>query len=232
MGNKGYISLYRQILDNPIWNIKPYSKGQAWVTILLLTNHKVGYMPIKNGQLLKIERGECGYSDTALADIFGWSRAKVKRFLMLLEMQKMVQLKNRSNRNIINIINYETYQNGTVNVAVNDTVNEHLTLQQTNTNNNDNNDNNENNNIYINKEKNKNFIIPSLEEIKNYCIERKNNINAEHFFDYYSSKGWMIGKNKMKDWKAAVRTWERNKFSTNPITEKQTVDEEYNFGIG
>lgn len=60
-----------------------------------------------------------------------------------------------------------------------------------------------------NKQKNKTFFIPSLEEIKKYCEERNNNINAEQFFDFYESKGWFVGRNKMKDWKAAIRTWEK-----------------------
>lgn len=53
-----------------------------------------------------------------------------------------------------------------------------------------------------------NFIKPTIEEIKNFCEERKNNINANKFYDFYESKGWMIGKNKMRDWKACIRTWE------------------------
>ena len=58
----------------------------------------------------------------------------------------------------------------------------------------------------------KGFTKPTLEEVKNYCEERNNGINPEHFIDFYESKNWMIGKNKMKDWKAAIRTWEcRNK---------------------
>jgi len=52
------------------------------------------------------------------------------------------------------------------------------------------------------------FKKPSLVEVKNYCILRKNNIEAESFIDFYESKDWLIGKNKMKDWKACVRTWE------------------------
>jgi len=52
------------------------------------------------------------------------------------------------------------------------------------------------------------FKKPSLVEVKNYCILRKNNIEAEAFIDFYESKDWLIGKNKMKDWKACVRTWE------------------------
>ena len=65
----------------------------------------------------------------------------------------------------------------------------------------------------IDKEKDKkesrNFVAPSLSEVKAYCQERNNGINPQHFIDFYASKGWMIGKNKMKDWKAAVRTWEQ-----------------------
>lgn len=54
------------------------------------------------------------------------------------------------------------------------------------------------------------FIPPTLEEVTDYCKERKNRVDASRFVDFYTAKGWMVGKNKMKDWKSAVRTWERN----------------------
>lgn len=57
----------------------------------------------------------------------------------------------------------------------------------------------------------KRFVKPSVDEIRAYCLERKNNIDPEQFYDFYESKGWKIGKDPMKDWKAAVRTWERNR---------------------
>ena len=53
------------------------------------------------------------------------------------------------------------------------------------------------------------FKKPTFDEVNNYCLERNNNIDAEAFIDFYKSKNFMIGKNKMKDWKAAVRTWEK-----------------------
>lgn len=59
------------------------------------------------------------------------------------------------------------------------------------------------------EEKTKRFTPPTLDEVEQYCLERANGIDAQTFIDFYESKGWMIGKNKMKDWKAAVRTWER-----------------------
>lgn len=60
---------------------------------------------------------------------------------------------------------------------------------------------------------NKKFVPPSVDEVKKYCLERKNNVDPEAFVSFYESKGWMVGKNKMKDWKAAVRTWERSRSS-------------------
>ena len=65
--------------------------------------------------------------------------------------------------------------------------------------------------IDINKDnKSKKFVKPTIEEVKEYCLERNNNVNPERFIDYYEANGWKVGKNPMKDWKAAIRTWERN----------------------
>jgi len=61
------------------------------------------------------------------------------------------------------------------------------------------------------------FKKPTLDEVKNYCILRKNNIEAEAFIDFYESKGWQIGKEIMKSWKACVRTWESRE-KKNPKT--------------
>lgn len=74
--------------------------------------------------------------------------------------------------------------------------------------------------IYKEKEK-KRFKKPTVEEIEEYCKERSNGINAQSFIDFYESKDWMIGKNKMKDWKAAIRTWERKRSNSN-ISETDT----------
>lgn len=56
----------------------------------------------------------------------------------------------------------------------------------------------------------KKFICPSITEVGAYCIERGNEVDPQRFHDHYTSNGWMVGKNKMKDWKAAVRTWEKS----------------------
>lgn len=89
------------------------------------------------------------------------------------------------------------------------------------------------NNIYISSDEDRpkkkvvKFVPPTIEEISEYCRERKNNVNPEKFFDFYESKGWMVGKNKMKDWKAAVRTWERgdNKSASSKSTPVSNIME-------
>lgn len=62
------------------------------------------------------------------------------------------------------------------------------------------------------------FNPPSIEEVKAYCLERGNRVDPEKWLNHYASNGWMVGKNKMKDWRAAVRTWESNQFSNGKAT--------------
>ena len=72
----------------------------------------------------------------------------------------------------------------------------------------------------------KRFTAPSFEDVKAYCAERKNNVDAERFINYYTANGWKVGKNPMKDWKAAVRSWERNDFG-----KPKTAETEHSFDL-
>lgn len=67
------------------------------------------------------------------------------------------------------------------------------------------------------------FTKPTIEEVENYCKERGNNVSAQRFCDFYESKGWLVGKTSMKDWKAAIRNWEErdkgNGYSSKPTGE-------------
>ena len=74
--------------------------------------------------------------------------------------------------------------------------------------------------------KRKRFEKPTLSEIKEYCIERNNNVDAQHFYDYYESNGWKVGKNSMKNWQAAVRTWEKNSYTNTTKQTKKTNTEQ------
>ena len=79
-----------------------------------------------------------------------------------------------------------------------------------------------------NKKGAKIFKKPTVDEVAQYCQERKNSVNPQHFIDHYEANGWKVGKNPMKDWRAAVRTWERNYYDrpravTKPIEDDENV---------
>lgn len=73
------------------------------------------------------------------------------------------------------------------------------------------------------------FKPPTIQEVRDYCEQRGNSIDAEYFVDFYTSKNWMVGKNKMKDWKACVRTWERNSKQENPAKQQASRNGFHNF---
>lgn len=62
------------------------------------------------------------------------------------------------------------------------------------------------------------FTKPTVDEIRAYCLERKNHVDPQNFYDFYEAKGWMVGKNHMKDWRASVRTWERSSSKGKPAS--------------
>ena len=69
--------------------------------------------------------------------------------------------------------------------------------------------------------KKKKFVKPTVEEVTEYCKDRGNRIDSQRFIDYYEANGWMVGRNHMKDWKAAVRTWEKNDGSFSSKSRKE-----------
>ena len=87
---------------------------------------------------------------------------------------------------------------------------------------------------FIEGGKRKRFTPPTVEEVKAYCQERQNGVDAQKFVDYYTSNGWLVGKNKMRDWKAAVRTWERNEYGSKGKTDGNSsfdVDDFFNAAV-
>lgn len=106
---QGWVSVHRKIYDNWLWDDKPFSKGQAWIDMLLLANHKEAKTMI-DGKVVIIPRGSFHTSILKLSDRFGWERKKTTRFLNLLEQQKMVITKRSTRGTTITIVNYGVYQ--------------------------------------------------------------------------------------------------------------------------
>lgn len=107
--SKGWIILLRTIQDNFLWKIRPYSKGQAWVDLILTANHQNNKVLIENETLL-VKRGELITSQRKLAEKWGWSRNTVRTFLALLEKEKMIELKTTHQLSHLIIINYNRLQ--------------------------------------------------------------------------------------------------------------------------
>ena len=76
-------------------------------------------------------------------------------------------------------------------------------------------------------EKSTRFKPPEVEEVAAYCKERNNKVDPSRFIDFYASKGWMVGKNKMKDWRAAVRNWEQGEFRKQSPPDKSLPDSQH-----
>lgn len=86
--------------------------------------------------------------------------------------------------------------------------------------------------VVLGEDKPSGFIPPTVEEVQEYCLTRNNNVDPERFIDYYKAKGWMVGQNKMEDWKATVRSWERNENNKNKGGYNDGRTKEDSFGHG
>ena len=107
--DKGYIKLYRSVRDNWIWDDKPFSRGQAWIDIILLANHKDTKL-IFNGNLITVKRGTYITSIRKLADKWGWSRDKTAKFLNELEKDGMIAKNSDRYRTLLTVEKYSVYQ--------------------------------------------------------------------------------------------------------------------------
>lgn len=115
--SKGWISLHRQVWNNWVWEDKPFSKGQAWIDLLLMANHEDKKVLIGN-QLITVKRGSFVTSIRKLCDRWGWSNTKVRSFLSLLEQDGMLTVKSDAKKTTLTIANYSDYQDS--NISKND----------------------------------------------------------------------------------------------------------------
>jgi hypothetical protein len=109
--NRGYIKLFRAMWDNPFWNDQPFSRGQAWVDLLLLANHKDSFF-VKRGIRVEVKRGQVGHSIRTLAKRWGWSQGRTKRFINVLQNSEQIEAQNNQVTTLITIVNYKKYQGG------------------------------------------------------------------------------------------------------------------------
>ena len=224
---KGYISLWRKLGTSSIWLSEPFTRGQAWVDMLMLASHEDGFFRVR-GVRVDVKRGQLAWSQVSLATRWKWSRGKVRRFLSELESkkeQKIVQ-QNDNATSLITIINYDYHQSGG---TTSSTANGQQTDSKRYTYNNVNN---------VNKEKKEQkksslSLIPEdfkvTEEMKSWFFEQGfMNIEiktaTDEFVDYWLG----VGKKK-KDWVATWRNGMRKKNEWNSNNKKSEDSWKTNF---
>ena len=106
---EGWLKLYRSIQNHWLWEDKPFSRGQAFVDLLLMANHKDNKI-LFNGELIEVKRGSRITSLRQLSEAWGWSTKKTKKFLELLEKDSMITVKSDNKKTLVTIENYGVYQ--------------------------------------------------------------------------------------------------------------------------
>ena len=178
------------------------------------------------------ERGYCWASNQYFAELYGVSKTSITKWVNALVergyVNRLLIYKDGGSEvesRCLSITDPTKEMFSTPLTKVNDPTKEMFStppkekLRENNTD-----SNNTSNNTTNKGEKRKRFIPPTVDEVRLYCSERNNGIDPQSFVDYYAARGWNIGKNKMQDWKAAVRTWENRRKVDKP---KQAAPEDY-----
>lgn len=217
--NGNYIKISRSLLDWCWYH--DVNTCRLFIHMLLRVNWKKGYF----GEEV-IERGSFVSSISKLSAETGLSEREVRTALEHLKKTGEVTCKRHTKYSVYTVVNYCKYQssdrqndiqNDIENDTRNDTSADSLTTGKRHA------------IEERKKERRKNnsnigrFEPPDVEMVRAYCQERENQVDPQAFVDFYESKGWMVGKNKMKNWKAAVRTWEKESQRRSQTRKEETA---------
>lgn len=183
----GWIKLHRQILE---WEwYSDNNTFRLFMHLILKANHKD-----RRFKGIELKAGSVVTSRDILAIETGLSVRQVRTSLDKLKTTNEVTIETSSKGTIIQVVKYEKYQ-----LTTSEMTNERPTSDQQAT---------INNNV---KKERTIFRPPTLDELNSFCLENDLNLDSERFINFYDSKGWLVGKSKMKDWKATARNWSKPK---------------------
>ena len=202
-----YIKLFRNILNWEWWH--DINTCRVFIFLLLKANWKDS-----TWKGIEVKRGSYISSLDKVAADTDLTRDEVRTAIKHLTKTKEITTVTTRKYTVFSVLNYDLYQSNPTEITTqipikSPTIPTLIPLRE---------EYKEGKNIKkeVSKDTKKKFVPPSVDDVAAYCRERVNNVNAQAFVDFYVSKDWMIGKNKMKDWKAAVRTWERSESRDKP----------------
>ncbi len=175
--NSGYVMLHRSIVESDLWFSESFTKAQAWVDLFMSANWKDGAINVR-GNIVKIRRGQTGWSEHTMAKRWKWSRNKVRRFLSYLEKEGNVILQKDSLTTITTICNYDRFQ---IDKIVGDTTNDTTERPQK--------DHRKTTDDTQYKK------VKKVKKVKNINIDKDAPFRADVFLQKYSTN-----KNLIKDW--------------------------------
>lgn len=199
MGREGYIKLYRKLLDNPVVT-KDADHLAIWV-YLLLEARKFKKESYLGGKKITLQAGQLTTGRKQISEKLRVEQSKVQRVLKLYETEHLIEQQTTNKNRLISIVGWDRYQED-------ERQNEPPMNNQCTTNEPP---------VHTPKEskkerkKERNIIPPQREAVIAYIQEKGFSIDPDIWFSFYEAKGWMIGKNRMKDWQASIRYWGSNK---------------------
>lgn len=191
-----YIKLFREILNWEWWH--DINTCRVFIFLLLKANWKDS-----TWKGIEVKRGSYISSLDKIASDTDLTRDEVRTAIKHLIKTKEITTVTTRKYTVFSVVNYDLYQNiPTQNTTELPNKSQTIPLLIPSREEKKEGKKGRNNNI---------FVPPTVLEVAEYCQERKNNVSAEAFVDFYTANGWVQGKGKpIKDWKAAVRTWEKN----------------------
>lgn len=214
---EGWIKIHRKMLDNPVV-CKDAEYLAVWMYLLLNASHD-GYKACFKGEKITLHPGQLITGRKSIADKLSINESKVKRILQAFKNDQQIDQQPSNKNSLITILNWDEYQKSDQQNSQQMTSKRPASDQQVTT----------NKNVRMKECEKKDiesgaFHPPTADDVMGYCSEKGYRMDAERFVDFYEAKGWMVGKNKMKDWRAAVRNWARQDKQTsnvNPVKKNQ-----------
>lgn len=197
----GWVKAHRSMLENPVVS-KDSDHLAVWMYLLLNATHKEQEKMFA-GKKITLQPGQLITGRKKIAEEFKINESKVQRILKLFESEQQIEQQTSNANRLITIVNWCLYQGNEQQIE--QQMNNQCTTNEQPV--------NTNKNVRMKECKkdieSRRFTPPTPQEVSEYCIEKGYSVDADKFVDFYTAKNWMIGKNKMKDWKAAVRNWNR-----------------------
>lgn len=203
----GWIRLYRQLLDSPVFENEKALK--IWIWCLLKATHTEREQLV-GLQVVKLEKGQLIFGRKKASEELNINENTIYKYIKMLEQLEMITTNSNTKFTIITIRKWEEYQYiSEEGITTEEQQNNNKVTakeQQNNTNKNVKNDKN----VKNVRNNNSKFIPPTVEEISQYVLEKKLNVSAQQFYDYFSTGDWIDSKgNKVKNWKQKILTWNK-----------------------